>query len=96
MTVLFETWTVTIAYEWEKKFNEQGNGSRYTFASFKGCEEWVKEQIARGESNPENKVLWYSIEGLQHIPCDENKPWGQTYQGMKYHNFVDFEREEEM
>lgn len=91
MTILAETWKVTIAYEYDKKYGEDRNGSSYTFASLRGCEEWVNEQIAIGNSEPDRKVLWYSIEGLQHIPCDESKPWGQTYQGMIYHKFYDFE-----
>ena len=86
---LFETWKVTVAYEWQKKYGEENDGSKYSFASLRGCEEWIEEQIARGEKNEENKVLWYAIEGLKHIPCDENKPWGQTYQGLIYHDYRD-------
>lgn len=90
MTVLAETWTVTLTYEWEKEYGDESNGSTYTFASLRGCQEWLAEQIARGEKDPKHKVLWSSIQGLQHIPCDENKPWGQTYQGMIYHDYKDY------
>ena len=92
MTVLFETWTVTIAHEWHKKFKEEHEGSTYTFASLKGCKDYVAANIEAGKSNPEDKVLWYSIQGLQHIPCDESKPWGQTYQGMIYHEYEEVEK----
>lgn len=84
-----ETWTVTIAHEWQKKFGEEGEGHRYTFASLRGCEEYVKANIEVGNMNPEDKVLWYAIEGLQHLPCDESKPWGQTYQGCIHYEYVD-------
>lgn len=94
MTVLAETWTVTIAYEWMKKFGEEGEGSTYTFASLRGCQEYIDNAISRGKENEENRVLWYSIEGLHHIPCDETKPWGQTYQGMIYHTYKDMREAE--
>lgn len=88
MTILAETWTVTIAWAWMYKFNEEDTGATYTFASLRGCEEWVSSQL---EKTGDDRVLWYAIEGLQHIPCDESKPWGQTYQGMIYHTYKDVE-----
>lgn len=90
MTVLAETWTVTIAYEWMKEFGEEHDGSRYTFASLRGCQEFVEDAVSKGEEDESHKVLWYAIEGLQHIPCDESKPWGQTYQGMIHHEYREF------
>ena len=87
ITVLAETWTVTIAFEWMKKFGEEREGSTYTFASLRGCQEFIDDAIARGKEKEENKVLWYSIQGLQHIPCFEHKPWGQTFQNMIYHTY---------
>ena len=54
-----------------------------------------KEQIKKGEENPKNKVLWYSIEGLDHIPCDKDKPYGQTYQGLVFHSYVEPGKEED-
>lgn len=88
MTVLAETWTVTIAYEWMKKFGEEHDGSRFTFASLRGCQEYVDMAMTKDGNDT---VLWYAIEGVQHIPCDESKPWGQTYQGMIHHEFHDLQ-----
>lgn len=91
MKSLYTTWTVTIAWEWQKKFNDEREGSKYTFGSLKGCNDWVSSQILRGEENPENKVLWYAIEGLNHYPCSEKEPEGQLYAGMIHHEYVSLE-----
>ena len=89
---LFTIYEVLIAHEWQKKFGEDQDGSKYTFASLEGAQEFIKEQVDKGTANLEDKVLWYSITGLEGIPCDASNPSGQIYYGMIYHTFQDFQK----
>lgn len=67
-----------VGFKWEK----DGNCSTYSFGSISGAKAWVEEKRA--------DIDWYAIEQVQYIPCDESNPGGQLYQGMLYHEFVDF------
>ena len=76
MTVLYTTVEVTLFYSWGG-----GDGSTYTFGSLDGAKKYVLEKRERDDVNA------YSIEVVDHIPCDENNPGGQLYGGMGYFEY---------
>ena len=73
--ILYE---VTCQFDYQKEDNDV---SIWHCASLKGARRFVEKQKALGG------LLWYSIEGQEFIPCDENDPDGQLYIGMIHHEF---------
>jgi hypothetical protein len=69
---------LTVGFKWDKK----GEGADYTFASIIGAREWI--------DNNRDQINWYAIIEVEYIPCNENNPMGQLYQGVLYHEFTEF------
>lgn len=76
MTVVARLFKVTCHFAWQDK-NET---STWHCASLDGAKRFIKRQ---------KELEWYSIEGQNFIPCDEDDPTGQLYIGCTYHEFVE-------
>lgn len=83
---LFTYYKVTCNHTWD----DEETCDTYSFASLEGAEKWV--------DNHSEDLRWYSIEGLEAHPCDDNDIGGQIFYGMIYHTFkelVPISKEEE-
>lgn len=65
---------VTCHFDWQRE-NEV---STWHCGSLRGAKEFIAKQ---------RELNWYSIEGEDFIPCDENDPGGQLYIGCTHFEF---------
>ena len=73
---LFTFYKVTCKFNWDNDVNDV---SVFSFGSLTGAKEWVKNT---------KDIDWYSIEGIEAYPCNEDDEGGQLYYSMIYHTFV--------
>ena len=73
--ILFTYYKVTCNFTW----SSEDSADTYSFASLKGAEEWINNKL--------DSLRWYSIEGLEAHPCDNDNIDGQIYYSMIYHTF---------
>ncbi len=62
----------------------------YSFGSAEAAREFAQE-LGQGEYQP-GDLTWYSIEGMEYLPCHREMPEGRLYIGV--HSFEFAEREE--
>ena len=64
------------------------HADEYSFGMLAGARAWVERH--------RDELVWYSITGLEAIPCDELHPEGQLYYGVIYHDFEWLDKEAAM
>lgn len=84
MTVVASLYEVTCQFSWQK---DDDDVSKWYCASLEGARRFVSEEMEKGD------LLWYSIEGHDFIPCNENDPDGQLYRGITHFEFNDLTKE---
>ena len=72
--VVARLFKVTCGFAWQ----DENESSTWHCASLDGAKRFIARQ---------KDLTWYSIEGEDFIPCDENDPGGQLYIGMTYFEF---------
>lgn len=77
MTIVATLYKVTCSFTWQEDENDT---STWHCASLDGAKRFIERQ---------KDLRWYSIEGQEFIPCDEDDPYGQLYIGMTYFEFND-------
>ena len=77
MTVIARLFKVTLQWDWQK----EDETSTWHCATLEGARRFCQKMIDKG------RVLWFSIEGQNFIPCDEDDPDGQLYIGMTHFEF---------
>ena len=82
MMVVARLYAVKCQFSWQK---EDDDVSIWHCASLDGARRFIKEKMDKGD------LLWYSIEGQDYIPCDEDDPNGQLYIGITHFEFHDLE-----
>lgn len=85
MMVVARLYKVTCQFSWQK---DNDDVSTWHCASLEGAKRFVKEKMDKGD------LLWYSIEGQDFIPCDENDPNGQLYIGMTHFEFNEIKEDD--
>lgn len=80
-TIIARLYKVTCQFDWQKG----DETSTWHCGTLKGARRFVESQKDRG-------LLWYSIEGQDFIPCDENEPGGQLYIAMIHHEFKEIQK----
>lgn len=72
------------------KFNYHGENevANWHCGSLDGAYRFIEKLKSQGG------LLWYSIEGQEFLPCDEDDPDGQLYIGVIHHEFKDLRKEE--
>lgn len=80
--ILATLYKVECNFTWEDK----NSSSTWSFGSLEGAKKFVEKK--------KDELRWYSIEGLDYMPCDDDDPYGQLYQGMIYFEFNEFEENE--
>lgn len=76
-TIIATLYKLKCQFDWQVKNDDT---CTWTFGSLEGVHNFIEEQKKKG-------LLWYSIEGQEYIPCDENDPKGQLYIGLFYMEF---------
>lgn len=76
MTIVATLYEVHCHFEWE----EDSEVSTWHCATLDGAHRFIEKQKTKG-------LMWYSIEGQDFIPCNEDDPDGQLYIGMKHFEF---------
>lgn len=61
-------------------FEDENETSVWHCGSLEGARRFIEKQKSKG-------LLWYSIQGQDYIPCDENDPYGQLYIGLTHFEF---------
>ena len=82
--VVARLFKVTLQWDWQKEDDET---STWHCGSLEGARKFCQKMIDKGG------VLWFSIEGEDFIPCDENDPDGQLYIGMTHFEFHELKEE---
>lgn len=75
---LFTFYKVNCKFNWAI---DDDDWNTYSFGSLKGATDWI--------SKNSKDIDWYSIEGLEAHPCNEDDIGGQLYYGVIYYTFVD-------
>lgn len=82
MTTIATLYKITLGYG-------PDDTAHYTCGSYKGAVEFMEKRLAS-----DNKLEWYSIEGISWHPCDESNPGGQLYGGGICFEYHDVEKKE--
>lgn len=77
---------VTLQMDWQKEDDET---SIWHCGSLDGARRFCQKMIDKGG------VLWFSIEGQDFIPCDENDPDGQLYIRTTHFEFYELHKKTE-
>lgn len=80
--VVARLFKITCQFTWQKGSDDV---SVWHCASLEGARRFIKEKVIKGD------LLWYSIEGQDYMPCDEDDPNGQLYIGITHFEFNDLE-----
>lgn len=83
-TVVARLFEVTCQFDWQVRDDDT---SVWHCATLSGAHDFIENQ------REISKLIWYSIEGQEYIPCDENNPDGQLYIGVTHFEYHDLRKE---
>ena len=81
MTVIASLYKVECNFTWQ----DENEVSTWHCATLEGAHRFIEVK---------NDLRWYSIEGQDFIPCNEEDPGGQLYIGVTHFEFIDLEKED--